>query len=135
MNLYKLADLELDAVQDRRADLLAGDEHDRYWVVSHRLVDRFGPYWRILLAHVIMFGFVFPSARSKVPEWVLQDLLQRLQGEGTADADDPACYGTLLSWSQYLGDVLGGSFRDARIRPFGTMSAEEVARWTSADKG
>jgi hypothetical protein len=25
-----------------RADLLAGDEHDRYWVVSHRLVDRFG---------------------------------------------------------------------------------------------
>jgi len=100
-----------------------------------RLVDRFGPYWRILLAHVIMFGFVFPSARSKVPEWVLQDLLQRLQGEGTADADDPACYGTLLSWSQYLGDVLGGSFRDARIRPFGTMSAEEVARWTSADKG
>jgi hypothetical protein len=47
---------------------------------------------------------------------------------------EPVCYGTLLSWSQYLGDVLGGSFRDARIRPFGTMSAEEVARWTSADK-
>ena len=47
---------------------------------------------------------------------------------------DPVCYGTLLSWSQYLGDVLGGTFRDARIRPYGTMSAEEVARWTSADK-
>jgi hypothetical protein len=25
-----------------RVDLLAGDEHDRYWVVAHRLVDRFG---------------------------------------------------------------------------------------------
>jgi hypothetical protein len=99
-----------------------------------RLVDRFGVHWRILLAHVVMFGFVFPSARSKVPDWVLQDLLQRLQAEGSADASDPVCYGTLLSWSQYLGDVLGGSFRDARIRPFGTMSAEEVARWTSADK-
>jgi len=29
---------------------------------------------------------------------------------------------------------LGGSFRDGRIRPFGNMSAEEVARWTAADK-
>ena len=25
-----------------RVDLLAGDEHDRYWVVAHRLIDRFG---------------------------------------------------------------------------------------------
>jgi hypothetical protein len=99
-----------------------------------RLVDRFGPHWRILLAHIVMFGFVFPSARSQVPAWVTQDLLQRMQDDGSGDADDPVCYGTLLSWSQYLGDVLGGSFRDARIRPFGTMSAEEVARWTSADK-
>jgi hypothetical protein len=44
------------------------------------------------------------------------------------------CYGTLLSWSQYLGDVFGGSFRDARIRPYGNLTPEEVARWTSAEK-
>jgi hypothetical protein len=50
------------------------------------------------------------------------------------DADDPVCYGTLLSWSQYLGDVLGSSFRDARIRPYGNLTPEEVARWTSAEK-
>jgi hypothetical protein len=66
----------------------------------------------------------------------MTELLQRLQSEtGMPDASDPVCYGTLLSWSQYLGDVLGGAFRDARIRPYGNMSAEEVARWTSADKG
>jgi hypothetical protein len=101
-----------------------------------RLLDRFGSHWRVLLAHLILFGFVFPSARSQVPPGVMQELLGRLQGEAEAgDAADPVCYGTLLSWSQYLGDVLGGSFRDARIRPYGTMSAEEVARWTSADKG
>jgi hypothetical protein len=41
---------------------------------------------------------------------------------------------TLLSWSQYLGDVLGGAFRDARIRPYGNLTPEEVARWTSAEK-
>ena len=82
-----------------------------------------------------MFGFIYPSQRSRVPAWVMSELLQRAEAEQTApDAPDPVCYGTLLSWSQYLGDVLGGSYRDARIRPFGTLSAEEVARWTAADK-
>ena len=100
-----------------------------------RLLVRFGQHWRVLLAHLVLFGFIFPSERSRVPAEVLQWLMQRLQGEtGAPNAADPVCYGTLLSWSQYLGDVLGGSFRDARIRPFGNMSAEEVARWTAADK-
>ena len=100
-----------------------------------RLLVRFGQHWRVLLAHLVLFGFIFPSERSRVPAEVLQWLMQRLQGEtGAPNAADPVCYGTLLSWSQYLGDVLGGSYRDARIRPFGSMSAEEVARWTAADK-
>jgi hypothetical protein len=100
-----------------------------------RLLERFGPHWRVLLAHLVLFGFIFPSARSRVPTWVMHELLDRLAPELDApDAEDPVCYGTLLSWSQYLGDVLTGSFRDARIRPYGSLSAEEVARWTSADK-
>ncbi|HYN17429.1 MAG TPA: hypothetical protein VEY96_05020 [Actinomycetes bacterium] len=32
-----------------RVDLLAGDEHDRYWVAAHRVVDRFGPADELLL--------------------------------------------------------------------------------------
>lgn len=100
-----------------------------------RLIVRFGAHWRVLLSHVVLFGFIFPSARSKVPQWVTQELVQRLQSETDAtETAEPVCYGTLLSWSQYLGDVLGGTFRDARIRPYGNMSAEEVARWTSAEK-
>jgi hypothetical protein len=102
----------------------------------HRLLERFGPHWRVLLAHLVLFGFIFPSARSRVPQWVTRDLLKRAEQElSSSDTPEPVCYGTLLSWSQYLGDVLSGAFRDARIRPYGNMSAEEVARWTSADKG
>jgi hypothetical protein len=101
-----------------------------------RLLDRFEPHWRVLLSHLVLFGFIYPSARSRVPAWVMEEMMGRLQEEAQApDATDPVCYGTLLSWSQYLGDVLGGTFRDARIRPYGAMSPEEVARWTSADKG
>ena len=100
-----------------------------------RLLARFGPHWRVLLAHLILFGFIFPSERSRVPGWVTQELLKRVETEqAEPEPPDPVCYGTLLSWSQYLGDVLGGSYRDGRIRPFGSMSAEEVARWTAADK-
>jgi hypothetical protein len=100
-----------------------------------RLLDRFGPHWRVLLAHLTLFGFIYPSARSRVPSWLMRELLERLTSEiDVPDAEEPVCYGTLLSWSQYLGDVFTGTFRDARIRPYGALTAEEVARWTSADK-
>ena len=100
-----------------------------------RLIDRFGPHWRVLLAHLVLFGFIYPSERSRVPPEVVEKLTERLLRETRSpDAEDPVCYGTLLSWSQYLGDVFGGSFRDARIRPYGNLTAEEVARWTSAEK-
>jgi hypothetical protein len=100
-----------------------------------RLLERFGVHWRVLLAHLVLFGFIYPSARSRVPVAVMEELLGRLTAELHApDAEEPVCNGTLLSWSQYLGDVLGGNFRDGRIRPYGNMSPEEVARWTSAEK-
>lgn len=100
-----------------------------------RLLERFGSHWRVLLSHLILFGFIFPSHRSRIPAWVLDELLGRLAEERTQpDLPEAVCYGTLLSWAQYLGDVLGGEFRDARIRPWGTMTAHEVARWTAADK-
>jgi len=100
-----------------------------------RLIERFGPHWRVLLAHLVLFGFIYPSQRSRVPAAVIEELMQRLAAETQSpDAEDPICYGTLLSWSQYLGDVLGGAFRDARIRPHGNLTPDEVARWTSAEK-
>jgi hypothetical protein len=110
--------------------LMHGDKLD--W---KRVLDRFGPLWGVLLAHLILYGFIFPSARSKVPVWLMDELQGRLRVEiGAPDAEEPVCYGTLLSWSQYLGDVLGGSFRDARIKPYGPLTAEEVVRWTAAEK-
>src|SRR5262249_54406684 len=28
-----------------------------------RLVDRYGPHWRVLLSHLVLFGFVYPGHR------------------------------------------------------------------------
>src|SRR5438067_715900 len=33
-----------------------------------RLIDRYGPYWRGLYAHIILFGFIYPFHRSKIPK-------------------------------------------------------------------
>ena len=48
-----------------------------------RLIDRFGAYWRVLLSHLVLFGFIYPSERSRVPAWVLEELMQRLSPRWT----------------------------------------------------
>lgn len=100
-----------------------------------RLLDRFGPHWRVLLSHLVLFGFVYPGERGRVPEWVMEELLARLQEETrTPAADGRLCQGTLLSRAQYLKDVEEWGYRDARLGPDGTMSRKDVTRWTAPVK-
>jgi butyrate kinase len=40
------------------------------------------------------------------------------------------CYGTIISRQQYLKDLEDG-YRDARLKPLGNMSAEDIAHWTA----
>ncbi len=96
-----------------------------------RLLARLDSHWRVLLSHLIMFGFVYPADRKKVPGEVLQNLLARLREEEATDPDDaPICRGTLLSPTQYLIDVQQWGYRDARLPPDGPMTPEQVDRWT-----
>jgi hypothetical protein len=98
-----------------------------------RLLRRFGQHWRVLLSHLVMFGFVYPASRDRIPAWVLDDLLGRLWQEAHG-APLPArvCRGTLLSRAQYLVDIERWGYEDARLAPNGGMSWREVARWTAA---
>lgn len=98
-----------------------------------RVLDRFGPYWRVLLSSLVLFGFVYPSERTRIPGWVMETLLDRLRGELTADADaGRLCRGTILSRQQYLPDVLEWGYTDGRLEPNGNMSAAEIEEWTAA---
>ena len=50
--------------------------------------------------------------------------------------DSKVCQGTLLSRQQYLVDVDEWGYEDARVRPRGAMTEEQVEEWTAAiDKG
>jgi hypothetical protein len=98
-----------------------------------RLLERFGAHWRVLLSHLILFGYIYPSERSIVPRRILDSLFQRLEEECAAPADGAQfCRGPLLSRAQYRVDIERLGYRDARIVPEGNMSPQETARWTAA---
>jgi hypothetical protein len=97
----------------------------------NRLVGRFGPDWRVLLSHLVVFGFVYPGELSAVP----RDVLDLLTGRLAADRDGTPpgeCRGPLLSRQQYLIDTERWGYRDARLRPEGTLSREDITHWTAA---
>ena len=98
-----------------------------------RLLRRFGPHARVLLAHLVLFGFIYPAERDLVPARVLRDLLDRVRAElDDAPPGERVCQGTLLSREQYLPDIGLWGYHDARLRPLGGMSPEEVEHWTAA---
>ena len=98
-----------------------------------RLVRRFGSHWRILLSHLVLFGFIYPGERALVPAGVVRGLVTRLLTElDVPTRDSKVCQGTLLSRAQYLVDVDEWGYEDARLAPRGAMTEEQIAVWTAA---
>jgi hypothetical protein len=102
-----------------------------------RLVRRFGANWRVLLSHLILFGFIYPGERALIPSATMKELLNRLLAElDVPTRDSKVCQGTLLSRAQYLVDIDDWGYEDARLAPRGSMTDEQIAVWTAAiDKG
>ncbi len=91
--------------------------------------------WRVLLAHLSLFGFAYPGDAVRIPNRVIETLTDRLRRETAEPSEeDNLCRGTILSRSQYLIDVHTWGYEDARLEPKGNMSAEEIEKWTAAAK-
>jgi len=96
-----------------------------------RLLMRFGDHWRVLLSHLILFGFVYPDKRQNIPAWVMDELTRRLS-VSRPNVQNDVCYGTLLSREQYVYDVERWKYRDGRAQPEGPMTREQIEIWTAA---
>jgi hypothetical protein len=96
-----------------------------------RLVGRFAADGaeRVLLAHLILFGFIYPSERERVPEWVVEELQEAVRGETATD--EKVCRGTLLSKYMYVTPVDCWGFEDVRLAPRGILTAEDVAHFVA----
>lgn len=95
------------------------------------LLGHFSDHWRVLLAHLVLFGFVYPSERDRIPRGVMEELTGRLRNEANQSAAARrVCNGPLLSRAQYLVDVEEWGFEDGRLQPEAHMSREDVEAWT-----
>ena len=97
-----------------------------------RLTRRFGRHWRVLLAHLTLFGFIYPSERARIPEPVMRRCLYLLEQEMKNAPARRVCRGTLTSRAQYLVDLELWGYEDARLAPYGSMTEEDTSIWTAA---
>lgn len=89
--------------------LRRGDELD--W---KRLLARIHAHWRLFLAQIHLFDYVYPGHRRQIPNWVRDKLLERAREEKEDDGDPDVCAGTLISRFSFSIDVNEWGFRDLR---------------------
>jgi hypothetical protein len=85
----------------------------------------------VLFTHLVLFGYIYPTERHLIPNWVLTQLTEKFQA-GVSPASARICRGTYLSRAQYLPDITDWGYLDARVAPAGSMTAEEADIWTTA---
>lgn len=78
------------------------------------LVRRVGGDWRLLLAQIHLFDFVYPGHRSHVPRRVREELYAKAAEEIDVVGDKGICCGTVISRFSYAIDVNEWGFRDPR---------------------
>lgn len=88
----------------------AGEQFD--W---ERLLRRFNRYWEVLLSHLMMYRFAYPSDRTTVPDWLMRELIGRTMAtvrEG--DWSEKLCRGNLISRVNYSVDIGSWGYADGR---------------------
>jgi Nucleotidyl transferase of unknown function (DUF2204) len=97
------------------------------------LITRFGPNWRVLFSHLLLFGFIYPSKKKLIPRNVIDEFQRRLYSEIDFDlSGEDVCNGTFLSRSQYAPDVELDRFKDGRLNQHCAMTPDEIKEWTAA---
>lgn len=89
--------------------LCRGDELD--W---KRLLHRIHAHWRLFLAQIHLFDYVYPGHRRRIPDWVRETLNGRTDDDENEPGDPDICAGTLISRFSFSIDVNEWGFRDLR---------------------
>jgi hypothetical protein len=95
-----------------------------------RVERRFGDHVPVLLAHVLLFHYIYADAADHLPPELLPRLESLTRAARARTTDGRLCRGTLLSREQFLPDIEQGLI-DGRIA-LGTMTADQVDVWTAA---
>jgi len=78
-----------------------------------RLLGHMEVHWEVLLVHLLNFRWVYPSERDKVPEWLMDELLDRLKNQRQLPPPQmKICRGRMYSRVDYEIDVREWGFAD-----------------------
>ena len=79
-----------------------------------RLLSHMELYWEVLLVAVLNFRFIYPSERDLIPQWLFDELLERLRAQSEVPvAPKKVCRGRIFSPRDYLIDVDEWGFSEA----------------------
>lgn len=122
---YVMARDRFDGADIAHLILACGDRID--WP---RLITQFGDHWRVLFSHLVLFGFIYPGERSRIPDWVIHQLSQKLEQESKQpESSEKVCQGTLLAPLQYRTDVEHWKYEDIRLKPRGNLTKANLNEW------
>jgi hypothetical protein len=99
----------------------------------HRLLEKTGEHWPLLLSQLQMFSYVYPEARSHVPPAVIDTLLERSREDlGRERGGDPATRGPMISRFSFAIDVNEWGMLDLREQSIRIMEQLPVVRRIAA---
>lgn len=91
----------------------------------NRLLRRFAGHEPVLLAHLVMFDYIYPSERDAVPDWVMEHLRRASPRRTTAQK---ICRGSNICQRGFLVDIQDWGYADARLPPHGPLTPEQRAQ-------
>lgn len=94
-----------------------------------RVLRRFDDHWPVLLSQLILFAYVFPSERRRVPDGTWEELTGRLILSLQKPGALKLTRGPFFSFMDYLSDLEKG-YLDARLAPHGPLTGRQVLAWT-----
>ncbi len=90
-----------------------------------RLLFRFTGHEPVLLAHLVMYDYIYPSERDAIPDWVFDRLCSASPRQSISQK---ICRGPNVCQRGFLVDVQNWGFADARLAPHGPLTPEQRAQ-------
>lgn len=82
------------------------------------LAELMEPNWHILLSHLLMFQFVYPSDYADImPRWLFEDLVKRAAGQYDIPSPmEKVCRGPWIDQTQYQVDIKDWNYKSYTIK-------------------
>lgn len=115
VNFVSAEDLIVSKIYIQELDYFAGPDVNQLILKAgerldwHRILERMNEHWELLFGSLLIFRFIYPSKRNKIPSWLVSELISRLQKQMKEPVPkDPLCRGNLLSGDSYKVNLEDG---------------------------